>query len=193
MNRPQRTRSLWKGIRHLHVKDDTPFLQRAAPAKRYYRLKSILFAVLAFGLVVVGFIGPVDELGRWFLLGFILFCVAACAWNFFKSRKADTEDIVISQAQIAHHLSEQEQSVYYLHLAKFGGLAWILLIIVNTFDMIKLEKTGGGSVLFAPLLTVYEKLGFWPAVLLPPFIGVILIMGLVIKGMKLKNVPVDTE
>jgi hypothetical protein len=78
----------------------------------------------------------------------------------------------------------QVLSRYWKQILLFGS-AFVALTVITVMDLNALESGAVQSVrLWAPIVSFYERFGYWPAVLLVPVLGVVCGGALCLKMMK---------
>ncbi len=98
-------------------------------------------------------------------------------WNKLAPPEASNQQIESDAEQIA-----SLKRLMYLFLP-----ACIILSIWVIFDLNQLESGGADSVrLWAPVAFLYDQLGYWPAILFVPVLGLV-VLGLLWRQIRLRQ------
>jgi hypothetical protein len=167
------------GLRKLALSDG---MRRLAHYTDYFT--PVLFMVMGVGLLVAMFLSPpTDELGleATLLLGAVgLFVLAFGAWSFWRhSRRNPTAP---RKTWTVDDLPLKERATAVLRLL----LLFSAVIIVGSgfilYQLVRLEFGWAQRVtVWAPIALLYDFLGFWPAVLFVPALGLLGIIGMASK------------
>jgi len=145
------------------------------PAKRYYLGKSVALCVAAVIILIIPSIfSNVDSFGRifsYFLAGFIFL---GAVYNLWRYRKSHTKSIVYENLAAA---PSDLQLKYLKKIIIISYFAFPLLSIMTVWELKGLEAGQIETVrLWFPLAFIYEYFGYWPTVLSPLCLGIIVII-----------------
>ncbi len=159
----------------------------AAPA--YYRRTGYAYLALAAFVAVTGLVlralAIADTLGMMFLLIFALLASGPGLWRLWKSKRVGPD--VVVHTTLATMPPTAQEAILRRQIP-LAAVAFPLLSIMTAHSLLQLERGEARSVrVWAPLALLYNTLGFWPAVLFVPCLGVALVVGLVKRQQKLRE------
>ena len=170
---------LLDGLRKLALSDG---MRRLAHYTDYFT--PVLFIVIGVGLLVAMFLSPpTDELGleaTLFLGALGLFVLGFGAWSFWRHSRRDPT--APRKTWTVDDLPLEERAAAVRRLM----LLFSAVIIVGSgfilYQLVQLELGWAQRVtVWAPIALLYDFLGFWPAVLFVPALGLLGIVGMASK------------
>jgi hypothetical protein len=170
---------LLDGLRKLALSDG---MRRLAHYSEYFT--PVLFIVMGVGLLVAMFLSPpTDELGleaTLFLGAVGLFVLGFGAWSFRRhSRRGPTAP---RKTWTVDDLPLEERAAAVRRLTLLFSAAAIVGSGFTLYQLVQLELGWAQRVtVWAPIALLYDFLGFWPAVLLVPALGLLGIIGMASK------------
>jgi hypothetical protein len=149
----------------------------------------VLFIMIGVGLLVAMFLWPpTDELGReaTLLLGAIgLLILGFGAWSFWRHSRRDPT--VPRKTWTVDDLPLEERAAAVRRLMLLFSAAIIVGSGFTLYQLVQLEFGWAQRVtVWAPIALLYDLLGFWPAVLFVPALGLLGIIGMASKQRAIK-------
>ena len=161
-----------------------------APARRYFLVRAICFLVLVAGLTLFAIVGDVTKDGALFLYGMIAFFALIAIYDYYRFRKAARADAVVAPGQ-------GTPSQKHAYFRRFFWMALIGFPIVCWFTAYDLYRLHAGTVrsvsVYEPAATVYKLLGFWPAMICWPIIGMACLFAIYIAMKKAERSIKDDQ
>jgi MFS family permease len=100
-------------------------------------------------------------------------CILIGGWKLWKWWHGDCVSQPISLPEEVHMLPVDHQIAYLQRIMKMSLVAFPLLTLYITFELTRLERGKVDSVmLWAPIILIYEALGYWPAICAIPGLGI---------------------
>lgn len=144
--------------------------------KHYHLLRGWLFAACAFFFIIFLLFVDIGENGLGLPFGiFIIVIFAFLSYRHFNSIK-DTrqEDIVYAPPTDA---SNDEKVKYYKRVLYIGVPAFIVVSLINLFNLNKLVSGEVDNIMiWAPVAFLYDKFGYFTAVLSVPLLGILVVI-----------------
>lgn len=144
--------------------------------KKYLLLQGWVSAISVVAILILTFISTnhfeeLDEFGIIFGSAFILFLLYK-SYSCFKEIKNTREEERVYQPPT--DATKSEIISYYKRLFYISIPAFIILSVWIYYDLTELESGNEDSVtIWAPIAFLYEKGGYWLAILTTPIIGII--------------------
>ncbi|HLX62214.1 MAG TPA: hypothetical protein VKX17_13115 [Planctomycetota bacterium] len=140
------------------------------PLRRFYFIQAIVLTVCALGALLMPIFASryyrAPELPYILFAGFAIFASV----NFWRALKTPNDQIVPR----VQHAPTDVQLSYYRRMLIAAAIAFPLLTAYITYELYQLESGTAQSVqIWAPVAGIYQLIGFWPAVLFVPILGVI--------------------
>jgi hypothetical protein len=175
---------LLDGLRKLALSNG---MRRLAHYTDYFT--PVLFIVIGVGLLVATFLWPpTDELGleATLLLGAIGFLMLGLgAWSFWRHSRLDPT--VPRKTWTVDDLPLEERAAAVRRLMLLFSAAILVGSGFTLYQLMQLEFGRAQRVtVWAPIALLYDFLGFWPAVLFVPALGLLGIIGMVSKQRAIK-------
>jgi hypothetical protein len=153
----------------------------------------VLFLAIGVGLLVAMYISsPVDEFGleaTLLLVAAALFCLAYGTWSIWRHSRRDPT--APTKTWTVDDLPLESRAAAVRRLILLFGAAILLLGGFTLYQLLQLESGGAQRVTaWGPIAPLYDFLGFWPAVLFVPAIGV---LGLTAMARKLRTIKAATS
>jgi hypothetical protein len=141
------------------------------PERRLYIVRACGLFVLALAIGALSLAPNVDEQGRVFCYALSGLCGLMGLFSLWRARRSSpkaTVTLIPERAPIRDQV-RQVRRMLWLSVVAFPVMtAWI------AYDLHRLESGTVRSVsIWAPLIPVYEHLGYWPTVLSLPVLGTI--------------------
>lgn len=140
-------------------------------ARDLYRRRARAWGALAAVTLVVALAAGKDETGILFAVAIAAFFGLRAWWNVRKLRQAAPGERV---AMNVDGLPPDERAPALRRTMWVGGIAFGLLSAWSAMALSAIER-GEAERLWGPVALVYRQLGFWPAVLVCPALGVLLV------------------
>jgi hypothetical protein len=145
---------------------------------------------IVLGIVVLAvllIVGPKDAFGLLFGLAFGVACLGVGAFQLWRLSKENPNTTVYTIDDLP---LEQRASALRRVMFVFGG-ACLVLGGMTLYDLIQLEYGSAERVsVWAPVASLYRLLGFWPAALFIPAIG---LLGILAMARKLRTIRTTTS
>jgi hypothetical protein len=148
-------------------------------------LRPISWIVLGAAVLALPFIvEPKDEFGLFFGLAFGVACVGVGAFQFWRLKKDDPK----TTAYTVDDLPIEQRVTALQRLMLLFGAAILVGTLMTGYELVHLEYGGAKrAAVWAPVAGLYNFVGFWPAVLFFPALGVFGITAMVRKMRVLKK------
>ena len=156
-----------------------------APARRFYVVRASCLFVVAIGIGAFSLAPDVDAQGRFFCFVFVTICVIRGLFDVWQARRSSSNAIVT-----AHHIpsSVPAQICYYRRAFIFSTVIIPIISGLIAYDLYQI-KSGAlpHTIGWKPAAFIYEKFGYWPAMVLLPTLGFIWCAFVIYKLRKLKR------
>ena len=162
--------------------------------RNYLIYKAILFSLTPCLILVVLLTQDIDTTGIY--LSIVMAAVMLFfAFRFYKQSKiTGTEEKMHTPYAPAANATNAEQIKYYTRMIWMSSIAFSILTWIIASDLNDLESGQAASVsIWAPVSFVYEKAGYWPAVLSLPLLALAAIAVFLFKIKKIKEEDTITK
>lgn len=136
-----------------------------------YGIGLMLGGVIA---IVSSALEPMDQSGLVIacVLGGVAILAGICMlWRWWRGH---CESLPISLPEEVHRLPPNQQIEYLQRIMKMSLVAFPVLTVWIAFDLTRLERGNVDSVmLWAPIIMLYQTMGYWPAVFATPALGIL--------------------
>lgn len=154
------------------------------PLRRLHLVRAWGLLALAIGLGGFSFAPVVDAEGKVYCYVGAGICALMALFNFWRARRTPAEAIVTTNPDLA---PVPEQIHYYRRMLWVSLIAFPGLAAFVASDLQQLESGAAERVrIWAPLVPIYERFGFWPTVLAPILLGLVCCGAFVFKLRKLQ-------
>lgn len=161
------------------------------PLRRLRLVRAGAALVLAIAFAVIPFVAQLDTFGRVLSYASSGACVLAALVYVLWSRRTPPEKIVVA---FPAHAPPSEQRRLYRRMLWASVVAFPVLTATVAYELHQLESGKKDRArLWAPLVPIYEHLGFWPTVLAPLLLGAVCCVVFVVKLRKLARTASRTE
>jgi len=141
------------------------------PVRRLAIIRACASLVLAITLGVFALLGEGDATGMALLLILVAVCLICAGASIWQARHASPDEHVTC---IPDYAPRDEQILYFRRAWWSTVLGFPVLTAWIAYNLCLLEKGAADSVfVVAPIGLIYERLGFWPAVLTLPAVGIL--------------------
>jgi hypothetical protein len=140
------------------------------PARRLHLVRAWSYLTLVVGLIALSLtIDLPDVEGRIFGCLIVGFFFASSLFNFWKARQTSPMETVVTNSDLA---PVPDQVRYYRRMLLVSAIAFPTLSAWTIYSLNLLESGVEKSVeVWGPISFVYEFLGYWPAALALPLLG----------------------
>jgi hypothetical protein len=157
------------------------------PLRRLRLVRAGGLCVLAIAFLVIPFLVELDTFGRIFGYGAATACILAALVNVWWSRRTPPERVIFALPGSA---PPSVQLRFYRQMVWVSVVAFPVLSAAVAYELHELQSGAKDRArLWAPLVPVYERLGFWPAVLAPLLLGALCCTVFLVKIRKLARGP----
>jgi hypothetical protein len=165
------------------------FQNSPAPLRRVCMIRGIGLIAVACAIGFVTLVGTVDTQGM--IIGFVLagLCVLGAAYNLWRTRRTP-KDATVKVMITIEDLPPSRQLTFARRALWASLIAFPVLSGYIGYELYRLESHEVKSVMiWAPISFLYEYLGFWPAELAVPLLGIICIATYLGKLKQLRSAP----
>lgn len=158
-------------------------LAPSVPAGRYFKRTALAFFVLGGFLALLPLLIRPDTFGTVFSEALAAFFVVRGVLRVRAARRSHPKSLVYRDLNAA---PPDLQVLWLRRMVPLGSLAFVVLSARTAYHLDRIENHQVESMrVYWPIGPIYEALGFWPAALVLPVLGVCTISALLVRWRKL--------